>query len=115
MWLFSLSKRRQLTATANVFGREHLQIRGDSHPKLRLWALSAPYSINHFIPPLESRTWKLVDCIQRRASVDGIVDLTECVAHFAYDFMVKISRFLNKLGFYNLCFRARWSLEEVIT
>jgi len=44
-------------------------------------------SMAHFLPPLEDRTWKLFDCILRRRDQNGIVDLTECVAHFAYDFM----------------------------
>ncbi|KIJ54456.1 hypothetical protein M422DRAFT_58037 [Sphaerobolus stellatus SS14] len=54
----------------------------------RIWATAfTNSSISHFIPPLESRTWQLVECIQRRTNLQGIVDMTECVAHFAYDFM----------------------------
>ncbi len=44
------------------------------------------------MPSLETRAWNLMQCLERRQSEspDGLVDLSLAVAHWSYDFMVRI-------------------------
>lgn len=40
---------------------------------------------------LERRTMRLMDCIESRGDDNGVVDLSECIHHWAYDVMVSFS------------------------
>jgi hypothetical protein len=50
--------------------------------------ISSMCSIADFYMPLERRTSELLLCIDRRKQKGGCVNLSECVFHWSYDFMV---------------------------
>ncbi len=61
--------------------------------------------------PLERRTWQLMHCLERRQSqsVDMTVDMGTAIAHWAYDFMVRIHLHLFRVQYLNRHHRMIWS------
>ncbi|KIP03758.1 hypothetical protein PHLGIDRAFT_225048 [Phlebiopsis gigantea 11061_1 CR5-6] len=56
----------------------------------RVWqGLFTKDGISQLFPVLEKRTYDLIQCMERRQSLDatGCIDLTECFYHWAYDLM----------------------------
>ncbi|KAF8529305.1 cytochrome P450 [Hysterangium stoloniferum] len=74
-----------LNAVALFFKPKSKEIHSN---RKRMWATAfSGSSVTQFFSPLDRRTWQLINCIERRKGTDGNVDLSECVSHWAYDFM----------------------------
>lgn len=72
--------------------------------------------LSNFLLPLERRTWQLMECIETRAIAKGVVNMAECLSHWAYD--CKVGIFHLNFECYSLqlgaSYRGKWRSEEAI-
>ncbi|KAH9914219.1 cytochrome P450 [Fomitopsis serialis] len=66
--------------------------RDDHNKRRRIWApaFSAP-AVEHMLSVVNKRTLQMLQCIERRRTKEGLLDMTEVIRHWAYDLMADIT------------------------